>query len=164
MAILPDQEMDILCTIAAWADAAPIDKIRESKLANTTIQNDIVLLHSATTLKRSPFVYPRRFHAPATDESTTTDSININMLAYNGLPNVNEVPPLYPNTPREDVIDGLRALHPESLSWCKGVTEPSRLDDDVVYYKISTWCGSSGSGVFDNDGRLICPPFSLEAG
>jgi hypothetical protein len=170
MAMLPNKEKDILCTIAAWADGAPTDKIRESKIANTNPKNDIVLLHSARTLKEShffafhsPFVFPRRFHAPATDDSTTTKSININMLSYNGVPMVTEGLCLYPNTPREDVIAGLTALYPGTLSWSQGVTEPSRSDGDLVYYKISTWCGSSGSGVFDSDGRLIGSPFCLEA-
>jgi hypothetical protein len=115
MAMLPDEERDILRTIAAWADGAPTDVISEFKTANATPQNDIVLLHSATILKGSPFVYPRSFHPPS-DESTTTKSININILSYNGLPNGVEGLPLYPNTPKEDIIAGLRALYPESLS------------------------------------------------
>jgi hypothetical protein len=43
---------------------------------------------------------------------------------------------LYPNIPREDVIAGLTALYPGTLSWSHGVTKASRSDGDLVYYKV----------------------------
>jgi hypothetical protein len=38
-----------------------------------------------------------------------------------------------------------------------------RADGNPISHNISTWCGSSGSGIFDNDGILLGPPSGLEA-
>jgi hypothetical protein len=58
------------------------------------------------------------------------------MLSYNGVPMVTEGLCLYPNTPREDVIAGLTALNPDSLTWSQGVTEASRSDGILQDFNV----------------------------
>ena len=72
------------------------------------------------------------------------------MLAYNGLPNVVEEYRRYPKTPKDKIIDAIERLQPGALSWSEGSSEPGVFDADIVFYKISTYCGASGSGIFDD--------------
>jgi len=155
MSYLPEPEMDLECTILGWADGSPIDTIRVSTNSETPLHTDIVLLHSATRLEMENFPTPRKFHTPPNDRAITTISEQVHLLAYNGLPSPSEDLHMYPNTSKKDVFSAYRNLYPDSLSWTNGPSEPGRYDANTVFYRISTFSGASGAGVFDVEGRLI---------
>ena len=77
------------------------------------------------------------------------------MLAYNGLPNMVEEYPRYLNTTRNMIAEVIKRLHLDALSWSEGFSESGVFDADIMFYRISTYCGTSGSGIFDDKGRLV---------
>jgi hypothetical protein len=84
------------------------------------------------------------------------------MLTYNGHPIIKEECPWYPQTPRAEIVNAFERLYPDTLSWSERPTEPGVFDADVVFHGISTFCGASGSGIFDDKGRLVGSyPFSV---
>ena len=129
--------------------------LSEEQGAETPLHTDIVLLHSATRLEMENFPTPRKFHTPPNDRAITTISEQVHLLAYNGLPSPSEDLHMYPNTSKKDIFSAYRNLYPDSLSWTNGPSEPGRYDANTVFYRISTFSGASGAGVFDVEGRLI---------
>ena len=152
MSYMPEAGVDLKCTVVGWADGAPTDVIR---VPETPLQADLVLLHCTTRLEMDHFPAPRKFHSPPNNQAATTISEEVHMLAYNGLPGPKEEIKLYPNTTKKEVLSAYRSLYPDSLSWSKGPTEPQRYDPYTVFYKISTFCGASGAGIFNAEGKLI---------
>ena len=156
MLMFPERGVDFEVNIAAWADGAPTDQIREVENTNIALNNDLVLLNSPIKLAHlESFPMPGRFHMQLNDTAATARQDKLIMLAYNGLPNIVEEYPRYPNTSRNMVIEAIKKLYPDSLSWSEGFSESGILDTDVVFYRISTYCGASGSGIFDNKGHLV---------
>ena len=153
---MPKPGVDFEVNIVAWADGAPTDQIREITNTNVALNNDLVLLHSPIKLAGlKSFPVPRRFHAPPNDTAATAQQEKLIMLAYNGLPSIKEECPWYPQTPRAKIVNAFERLYPDALSWSEGPTEPGVFDADVVFHRISTFCGASGSGIFDDKGRLV---------
>ena len=153
MSYMPEAGVDLKCTVVGWADGAPADVIR---VPETPLQADLVLLHCTTRLEMDHFPAPRKFHSPPNNQATTTISEEVHMLAYNGLPSYKEDIKLYPcNTTKKEVLSAYRSLYPDSLSWSKGPTEPQRYVPSTVFYKISTFCGALGAGIFNAEGKLI---------
>ena len=154
--MMPKPGVDFEVNIDAWADEAPTDQIRQVKNTNIALNNDLVLLNSPTKLPRlESFPVPCRFHTPPNDTAATARQDKLIMLAYNGLPNIVEEYPRYPKTTRNMIIEAIERLHPDSLSWSEGFPESRAYDADVVFYRISTYCSASGSGIFDDKGRLV---------
>jgi hypothetical protein len=142
---------------------APRDKMRETTNTNVAHNNDLVLLYSPMKLARlKSFPVPRRFHTPPNDTAATTQQETLIMLAYNSPPIIKEECPWYPQMPRAEIVNAFERPYPDTLSWSEGPTEPGIFDADVVFQRISTFCGASGSGIFDDKGRLVGSyPFSV---
>ena len=155
MSCFPEAGTDLECKILGWADGSPTDVIRVPTNSETPLETDIVLLHCATRLEMENFPTPRKFHAPPNDRARTTVSEQVHMLAYNGLPSPNGDLHMYPNTSEMDIFSAYKNLYPDRLSWTNGPSEPGRYDANTVFYKISTFLGASGAGVFDVEGRLV---------
>ena len=120
---------------------------------NVALNNDLVLLNSPTKLARlESFPLARRFHTPSNDTAATARQGKLIMLAYNGLPNILEEYPRYPKTIENMLVEAIERLHPDVLSWSEGFSESGVFDADVVFYRISTYYGASGSGIFDDKG------------
>jgi hypothetical protein len=127
-----------------------------SQNTNVALNHDLVLLHLPIKLAGlKSFSMPRRFHAPPNDTAAAAQQEKLNMLAYNGHPIIKEECPWYPQTPRAKIVNAFERLHPDALSWSEGPTEPGVFDADVVFHRISTLCGASGSGIYDDKGRLV---------
>lgn len=52
-------------------------------------------------------------------------------------------------------FSGYKNLYPDSLFWTNDPLESDRYDANIIFYKISTFSGASGAGVFDLEDRLI---------
>ena len=84
--MMPESGVDFEVNIAAWADGAPTDQIREVNNSNVALNNDLVLFNSPSKLARlESFPVPRRFHTPPNDTAAATRQDKLIMLAYNGL-------------------------------------------------------------------------------
>jgi len=154
MSYLPITGRDVECCIASWPDGSPIDVVRFTN-NQMSMENDVVLLYSATKLAMDHFPPPRAFHKPPNNSITTAVPERLHSLVYNGLPGPNEDTDMYPNTPKDAILSAYANLHPDCLSWTCGPSETSRYDANVVFYRISVFCGASGGGVFDEEGRLV---------
>jgi len=154
MSYLPEEGKDIECHIVAWVDGLSPDVIRFTN-DQMPIQTDLVLLRSATKLPMVNFPSPRAFHNNPNDKAETTVSEALQSLQYNGLPGPHEDSDMYPNTSHKDIISAYYNLYPNSLSWSTGPSVPGRHHPDIVFYRISNFCGASGGGVFDKDGKLV---------
>lgn len=163
MYTMPVDGVDLECSIVAWADGGPTDIIREQKFAGTTISNDMALLYCPTKLGMKAFPNPRKFHSTPNNTAEPRQSELLNMLAYNGSPNPIEDLPTYPYTAAKDILHAFNNLSPNYLSWNSGPSEASRSEPDTIFYRISTYAGASGAGIFDVAGNLVGSSSTLDA-
>lgn len=120
-------------------------KIRETTNTDVALNNDLVLLHSPIKLAGlKSFPVPRRFHASPNDTAATAQEKLI-ILAYNCQPIIRDECLWYLQTPRAKIINAFERLYPDALSWSEVPREPGVFDADVVFRRISTFCGASGS-------------------
>ena len=72
MLMLPESGVDFEVNIAAWADGASMDQIREANNTHVALNNNLVLLNSSTKLTRfESFSVSRRFHMSSNDTTAT---------------------------------------------------------------------------------------------
>lgn len=146
-----DFEVDVI----AFADGGTTKNVRTVNGGVGPIGSDIALLYSRTKLPVKEFPRPGRAHAPPNDKAATITPFKCTLFAYNTMPDILREPARYPFTPYQDLLKAMQELYPDMLSFAKGDTDGFRFDFNTVFYKISSYCGASGGGLFNDTGELI---------
>ena len=153
MFLVPEDGKDLEVDVIAFADGGSTKDIRTVNGGVGPIGSDIALLYSRTKLPVKEFPRPGMAHVPPNDKAATINPFNCTLIAYNDTPDMLNEPAKYPLTPHQDLVKAMQELYPNRLSFAEGDTDSLRFDVNAVFYKISSYGGASGAGLFNDAGK-----------
>lgn len=146
---------DVDVTVVAYADGHDPATLRTVNGTIIPIQFDVALLHSQISLGLKDYPTPAKYHVPPHDKAATDRPADIAMLGYNGAPSMSTLVAGYPAVAQVDLVNAVRDLWIDRLSYSPGKTAASNFGIDVIVHRISCLPGASGSPILDCNGNII---------
>ena len=154
----PDQDKDIEVDVVGWADGRDTQSVSSITGGGVDVANDLILLRSRRKLPPNNYPIPSEAHSLPNNTQATITERPCSLFAYNCTPHPAIEGLRYPHTSAATLERALRQLCPDALSYAQGVTA-AMYDPDIIFHKISTHGGSSGGGIYDEQGRIIGSAF-----
>src|ERR1700738_3736580 len=141
--------------VVAFANGASPTAVRTCHNSILELENDLVLLYSAQSLRLSNFPTPTQYHKPPNHTSQTSTPQDIHLLAYNGCPSAQQLRDYYPKTRPALIYTAVSNLWINRLTYAKGQSVVTMQDPIAIVHRISSLAGASGGPIINDAGEIL---------